>query len=225
MFLKVVNLKKEDWNTLIILDACRYDLFKEFGCPKLDGKLEARWSTASCTPDWIETQIGSRRDDNSFKDVTYIAANPNFPMRYMVKKVEPVWNYGWDNEKLTVLPRIMFNAFLKLKFEKRILLHFLQPHYPFLDGEELAIGVRDSWNDIENEEDFIKTKNAYKLCLQSVMPCVKKIINLRRKFGRMIITADHGESYEKPYANHPCGSDKFGLRLVPWFVIESNNVV
>ena len=46
-----VNLMERDWNTLIILDACRYDVFKDVN--NIPARLTKIKSVGSCTSDWI----------------------------------------------------------------------------------------------------------------------------------------------------------------------------
>lgn len=46
---KPQQLLKKDWDVCIILDACRYDVFKEIQNDYLEGKLEKRWSPGSMT--------------------------------------------------------------------------------------------------------------------------------------------------------------------------------
>src|SRR6056297_529711 len=50
----------EDWDNLIILDACRYDMFAEQ--VDLDGELESRISLGSTSEEFLEQNFG----DNTF---------------------------------------------------------------------------------------------------------------------------------------------------------------
>lgn len=46
-------IHEEDWDYLIVLDACRYDKFKESYPDYLDGELRKVWSRASSTQPWL----------------------------------------------------------------------------------------------------------------------------------------------------------------------------
>jgi hypothetical protein len=45
-------LTERDWDTLAVLDPCRYDIFA--GRHGLDGDLERSYSVASNTAEWLE---------------------------------------------------------------------------------------------------------------------------------------------------------------------------
>ncbi|MBN1253996.1 MAG: class I SAM-dependent methyltransferase [Deltaproteobacteria bacterium] len=70
--MRAQNIRAEWWDTLIILDACRYDCFEEICLPQLTGIFEKRWSPASCTRGWLKAQCYPA----DFSDVVYISANP-----------------------------------------------------------------------------------------------------------------------------------------------------
>jgi len=74
---KRLDILKEKWDTLIILDACRYDMFKEIAYPILKGKLEKRWSTAFNTPRWIRYQFKG----DPYVCHTCITGNSNYALQ------------------------------------------------------------------------------------------------------------------------------------------------
>jgi len=59
---------KKDWDNLIILDACRYDLFVEVSGLKPDYII----SRGSCTAEFLRENF----QGNKFMDTIYITANP-----------------------------------------------------------------------------------------------------------------------------------------------------
>lgn len=61
-----------DWDTLVILDACRYDMFEEIN--ETEGELEHRYSRGSCTPDFIRENF----PEGEFHDTVYVTANPMY---------------------------------------------------------------------------------------------------------------------------------------------------
>lgn len=144
--MKPQNIPKEDWDTLIILDACRYDYFKKVYDEYLSGDLTKRRSKGSSTPEWLAKTFPD------YYDVTYFSANPyvnsaglplkewslTYPWSWSVWKatkhfsrIVDVWKFGWDENFGTVLPEVMNNAVLDQEIEKTII-HYLQPHVPYL---------------------------------------------------------------------------------------------
>lgn len=63
-----IYILEESWDNLIILDACRYDTFKEeFDKRKMKGKLEYRISRGSETSSFLlENFIKSKHDDSLY---------------------------------------------------------------------------------------------------------------------------------------------------------------
>jgi len=50
---KVIKVMEEDWDYLIILDACRYDFFSWMYSKYFEGKLIKAKSVGSCTVEWL----------------------------------------------------------------------------------------------------------------------------------------------------------------------------
>jgi len=144
-----INLQpihETDWDYLIILDACRYDYFKEFykNYESLKrGKLEKKKSRGSHTPEWL---INTFPEDYKY---TYVSANPYINSRMPLheikgdrkylftpsekfNKVIDVWLTHWDEEKNTVPPNKMNEAVLDNKRKEKPILHYIQPHEPYL---------------------------------------------------------------------------------------------
>ena len=136
------NVMGEQWDYLIILDACRYDYFERLYRNYFDGRLTKKMSTGSCTNEWT-----NRTFTDYYDDVVYISANPqittNMPVYGFLAgehfhKVHEVWKTGWDNEKGTVLPEALTNAAINIIANtpgKRFIIHYLQPHAPYLMAE------------------------------------------------------------------------------------------
>jgi hypothetical protein len=64
-----VDVVEEDWDTLIILDACRYDVFESVN--DLPGRLERRTSQAAVTWSFLKQNFENRQ----LYDTVYVAAN------------------------------------------------------------------------------------------------------------------------------------------------------
>jgi len=107
-----VRVMDEQWDYLIILDACRYDVFADI----VDKNVGFVISGGSTTYEWLEWNFNGR-----YKDVIYIAGNPHFATANLVKtfgfnpffKVIEVWDYGWDKKLKTVPPKEVTDAAIK----------------------------------------------------------------------------------------------------------------
>lgn len=237
-----VKVVEEDWDYLIILDACRYDVFTELNT--IPGRLEKRISMGSSTPEWLKKNF-----DKYYEDIVYVSANPRisnleftgFKGTDHFFKVENVWDYGWDEELSTVPPEEVTKAALKMKEKypnKRMIIHYMQPHGPWigetkLSGKELNTSFRtatewvmsgnrwgDVWKKIRNGKiNPVKVKKAYRDNLKLVLNEVKKLVE--ELDGKIVISADHGECFgEKFLFEHPSGVYVKELVEVPWLVIE-----
>lgn len=143
---KIINIMDEEWDYLIILDACRYDYFYKNFKKYLRGKLIKILSTASHTLEWCEESF-----TEYYNDVIYISANPIINSKIEVKgfkaknhffKIIDVWDWGWNEKLGTVQPKKVNEAVLKFKDiypDKKFIIHYLQPHEPYL-GSIHSIG-------------------------------------------------------------------------------------
>lgn len=237
-----------DWDDLIILDACRYDQFERLH--PFSGDLESRISVGSATPEFLERTFSGE----SCFDTVYVTANPMYRhvgLEGVFHAVIDVWQTHWDEERRTVWPEAVVEATREAHEtypNKRVLTHFMQPHYPFLGetGEAIAhSGIewtkrlveqdessRDNptvWSlasEGELEEETVRT--AYDENLEVVLPHVQELLDATE--GRTVVTSDHGNLIgeriaplnEKQYG-HPWNTDVDGLRKVPWLVVERSN--
>ena len=116
----------DDWEYLIILDACRYDFFKIFHKHFLKGRLAKALSIASNTYEYCVKCLMSK----PHPDVVYISANPYINSKFKIGRSDTrklfyriidVWLQGWNNDLGTVLPekmnRITLSIIKKLDLE------------------------------------------------------------------------------------------------------------
>lgn len=165
--MKEQNLFGEDWNTLIILDACRYDFFEKVYRDYIDGKLEKRISPASHTVEWLEKSFPHKYD------VTYISANPfinsfGIPLNKLsrsktswkatdhILKIIDVWQFGWDESLNTVHPNTVNAAYFANRSNKKTIVHYLQPHTPYLshDSSRDLVNFNRRRLTIENKGEY-----------------------------------------------------------------------
>lgn len=234
-----INIFKQDWDNLIILDVCRYDLFQSRW--EIAGKLDDRISRGSST---IEFLKGNFNATNRF-DKVYVTANPQYEhnrtdLRTDFHEVINVWDSDRWNESLgTVPPEEMTSAVretVKNFPEKRIIAHYLQPHYPFIgyDGFDSNPTIQDVegasfWHRIANGELSIAVSEIWEAYSNTFDLTISPIRALLSDLpGKTVITSDHGnmiadQSYPLPTKEwgHPTGIYTPVLVKVPWHVVKN----
>ena len=212
---------KENWDNLIILDACRFDVFKEeIKKWNIKGELEYRISRGSWTVPFLLENFKNIKDKNlELNDIVYITANPYVSalFRDMFYKIIPVWDFGWDESLKTVPPKRVYEAALKAKLRyprKKLIIHFIQPHEPFVNlRENTATGFsrlrhavlsENSENTIKHdvsiwdlvEKGVIDRDDAIKGYIENLRWVMPYVIRLCKVLpGKTVITSDHGEAF------------------------------
>lgn len=227
-----INIFDEDWDNMILLDACRYDFFKEYA--NISGHTEYRYSRGSTTREFIRGNFSNRKLD----DTVYVSANPWYiRLRGEIdSRVHSYINLHTDEKRdavggLTTTPSTVTRNAQRAASEnpkKRLLVHYLQPHQPFLGefGKNMFDFHKDTFLSVKrnkvSESDVI---HAYRENLELVLKEVEKLVNSLE--GKTIISADHGEllgERQRPipmqYFGHPCGVYVGELLKVPWHIIE-----
>ncbi|PTD94344.1 hypothetical protein C9439_03360 [archaeon SCG-AAA382B04] len=119
------NIFEESWDILIILDACRFDFFREIYQDYFSGELEKRKSRGSNTGEWLTktftdkydlTYISSNPYVNSF-GLTLSECNPKFSYDWKATNhfshTIDVWLDGWDESIGTVHPHEVNMAYFE----------------------------------------------------------------------------------------------------------------
>lgn len=221
-----------EWDNLIILDAARHDLYEE-----VNGETDSRITLGSQSTEYIEKTFS----EGDFPDIVYITANPFFNEKKFKeitgRKPEDVFHEvfhtymeDWNEEENTVMPESLVRdakTAEKLFPDKRKIIHFMQPHYPFIESDLSNKGLNPDieaerglslWQKAElGEYDKDELWNAYRQNLEYVMPYAKELADALQ--GKTVITADHGNLVgEKGMYGHPRGLKVKELRKVPWDV-------
>ncbi len=209
------SILDEHWDNLIILDACRLDSFSEAVSEVLGMKsVPSRISEGSDTYSFLVNNFGWTRHD----DIVYVTANPvvsSATPRNFFKMID-VWKYAWNERVGTVSPSDVCNYALEAKElhpDKRLIIHFLQPHAPYLSSETIARRMRQSETNrpgarilgmditffplsVSFQVDCLPIDSryqAYKEDLREVIKCVAGILPALN--GKTVVTADHGEAF------------------------------
>lgn len=234
-------IQNEEWDLLLILDACRYDYFNELNV--IPGKLYAVDSANHYTPSWIATTFPY------IYDYVYCSGNPlignydlgpwGFP-GYKADdhffKVDPVWDWGWNKKLRTVEPYMMIQSiFSNLPEQKRLIAHFLQPHGPYIGYTRLHVStLQKTVNEAKGLADPEVADNplfshplleqAYKHNLEHVLYFIGGVCERYAEEYKIVISSDHGELLGLKYpgkVGHSADDKEYvELRKVPWLEVD-----
>jgi len=147
-----VDIAEHPWDILVILDACRYDVFKEVYQKYIPGgTLKKAYSPATHTPEYLYRCY----HDKHLNDTIYVSSNAycnnlNVPVNASkeyqfnptphFKRVIDVWYDGWNENLGTIHPEEVNKhaiASLDLHPHNRHIIHYMQPHTPYITlGEQ-----------------------------------------------------------------------------------------
>jgi hypothetical protein len=233
-----VDVMSNDWDNLFILDACRADYFESQH--RFEESAERVITPGKMSWEFMrETFLGKQ-----FHDTIYITSNPFatrlpedtfFKTEYLIDK--------WDDEIGTIHPEDVVAAGIAAHEQypnKRLILHFMQPHRPYLGPTAERLRQRVNLKGYRNQGDGLQiwgaakenkvaieeVRQAYAESLDIVLDIVESALD--DIDGKTIITADHGEMLGErvfPFTSrvwgHSEGFSTLTLREVPWLKLES----
>jgi len=233
------NHLDEDWDNLIILDACRHDFFAK--CSELPGELEYRYSLGSHTRQFVRETFRNR----TMHDTVYIMSN-NWFLKLKDDIGAEVYHFldfqqgdhdvEWvDKGRNVVTPETVTRHARRVHNQfphKRLIIHYMQPHHPFTGptGKEylshkstsLSEVVRHSGPEVDKEI----IRKAYVETLEHVLTAVEDLLPHLK--GKTVVTADHGEMLGERLSyvpvrgyGHPIGFYNEYTTKIPWNVIET----
>jgi hypothetical protein len=239
-----VDVMDESWDVLIVLDACRVDLFEAVADIGAYDSYEVRESAGSATNEWTRMNF----DGQALTDSIYVTGNPvvsRWVDTAFARFIE-VWRDGFDQELGTVPAEVVTEAAIAAYEndpDKRLIVHYLQPHYPFVEDPELRFtgfegsdevdvpdgkgGASDVWEAVGlGLVDPGVAWDAYRRNLEYVLEAIEPLLNAVS--GRVVITSDHGNLVGERIRpipmklyGHPTGIYHPDLRNVPWAVIDA----
>lgn len=223
-----VKVVEEDWDYLILLDACRYDYFKAYN--NLEGELEKKISRGSTSIEFLNRNFTSYYDD-----IVYVSANsfvnpyelqePNYSRKPFdssqhFHEVVPAYDEG---SGITDTPEYVTKKAFGADKEypnKRKIIHYMQPHAPFI-GDYSPTGDKAKYEELlDRGFNWNQIRKAYRSNLKRVLASVEELVDELE--GKIVISADHGELLGEygGMNDHPHGVYLKELVEVPWFVIE-----
>ncbi|CAJ53621.1 AlkP-core domain protein [Haloquadratum walsbyi DSM 16790] len=225
-----LDVMSENWDVLIIVDACRYDYFDSVH--DFDGKLSKKLSPGSMSQEFINESFQGKE----LHDTVYVTANP-FVVEVSNNTFYDIKSFASDSlnsEADTVPPKKMVQATLDAIEEypnKRIISHFMQPHHPFLSdfGKEISEELRWEGNQYFPEEcKPSDIRRAYRQNIDIVCAELKSLID--QVDLEIVVTSDHGELMgERLFPipikgwEHPKSLYVEELIEVPWLRIPGEN--
>lgn len=231
------DVMSQDWDTLIILDACRFDDFEQYN--HIPGDLDYVISQGVDSPEFIQRNFL----DKQFPDTVYVTANPHVHLigddvfHNIIS--DPISN--WNHELNCVEPSDVATAAIHAHERypnKRIIVHFMQPHDPPLGetGMELRSkykisGPQSTDNRIMQlvAEEVISEQKARKAYRETLSIVLNEVDDMLSSIdGKVVVTSDHGEMFGKdPYPllgklyEHYRNPRTVELCRVPWLIVDS----
>ncbi|WP_276299025.1 hypothetical protein [Halorussus lipolyticus] len=230
-----IDIFEQDWDNLIVLDACRYDEY-ERQSPD-GGRVESRTSRAGATYEFLTANFTGRE----LHDTVYVSANPWYQkirdqLGSSLHQYVPVRSKAGEEadsiEELTVGPEPVSEKAREANDNypnKRLLIHYLQPHTPYLGptGREEFEIKKGMWKQVKESDVSDETLwQAYRENLELALDSVSELI--ADLPGKTVVTADHGEHLGdrsgpipvKTYG-HFVGLYTEELVKVPWHVYDN----
>lgn len=245
-----IDYMERDWDNLLVLDACRADLFEEAFATNRFHEYERVHSPGCSSPEWMAETF----DDRQYPDTIYVTANP------WISKVAPdsfhdvvnLWVEEGDLSEdeirgadgaiedvgvsggITIHPDTLSDAARRIhreNLDKRLIVHYFQPHAPVVgnpDGSRCE-EIRDELHPGDDlREGNVTRAEVWEGYLDNLEYAFTHAEALADDLGgRTVFTADHGELFGEwlwPFPirgyAHPNGVRHPRLTEVPWAVKE-----
>ena len=235
-----IRVADREWDNLLILDACRYDLFEAHH--RFPGRLRKVRSLGSQSREFLERNFTR----GTHHDTVYISANPFISAidDGVFHAVIDLFDEHWDDEALTVRPESVVEATLDTHCRypnKRLISHFMQPHHPFLGerGQQFDAGAVTGraagaekgtdptpsiWSRLNGGDTTTDLRTIWDAYVENFEIVESHAMELLEKLdGKSVVTSDHGNLFgERMWPipirgfGHPPGLRTPALVDVPW---------
>ena len=226
------NIYELDWDTLVILDACRVDLLREVATEyPFVGPVDSFESVGSMSEEWMAKTFTEEYAEE-MRRTAYVTSNV-FSERVLSAEsfltLDEVWRYAWDDELGIVPPRPVTDRAIATAREyepDRLIVHYMQPHHPFVAGDVAEKFAADPFGreDETTVVDGLRKGRishgafweAYRENLRLVLDDVALFLS-NHDAETVVITADHGDALgEWGIYDHPAGCLHPVVKNVPW---------
>jgi hypothetical protein len=235
---------EEQWDLLVVLDACRVDLMRETA-PEYDviDTVGTRWSVSGESRGWIETTFKSERAEEWAAETGYVSGNP-YSERTLsesdVGYLDRVIADSFDHDRGVMPARPITDRAIWAGRRReqlgisRLVVHYMQPHFPAVDHLDLGaemhphddskawLSVWDRLADGDPEIHRSDVLTAYWDNLRYVLEDVSLLLS-NVDAETAVVTADHGNALGEwgffGHGDHPVP----GVRRVPWCVTSARD--
>lgn len=240
---------EHEWDLLIVLDACRWDLFCEVA-PEfefLPDEYGSTYSPASMSEEWLEVHTADRYREELAR-TALLSGNVNTVWRDRFQDrwgyINEIWREGWDDEEGTVPARAVTDTaidYLRNRVDDdrtdRTVVWYFQPHRPFVpvewSGGFCYDRLTDREGENEQENEFKRYRDgdlsrerlwtAYAANLRYALADVKLLVD-NADVDRAVITSDHANLLgEWGIYEHPRDFPAPALRRVPWVSVDADD--
>ena len=237
-----IDVVGADWDTLVVLDACRADLFEEVLDRDRFEEYRRVVSLGSATNEW--TELAFERT-GPHPDIVYVTANP-MTSRHASEsfhRLDEVWLDAFDASLGSVPAPAVTEAALEAHErhpDKRVVVHYMQPHYPFVHDPDLQFSDWGGTDEIHNRNADDRATDVWQALRRGLVTREEVWAGYRRNLeyvvehveplletvsGRTVITSDHGNLLGERGSpipvrlyGHPEGCRHPDLVTVPWAV-------
>lgn len=232
---KLTDLRSSDDWLLIILDACRFDVFEEEFSDYLDGDLQPIKSVGRntfeyvrlCWPDYHEvTYISGIAPVNSYLpddfDTSHWGYDPyeGYVPDEHISEIVDVWDFDWDEPAKAPPPELVTDVANNHASLPKVV-HYHQPHAPYLGSGEGMYHADKTVADLAADPRVSDTeiREIYTANLRRALTDLPRLIE-RTDAEKVVVTADHGEAlgewgvYAHTDTPHPY------TRIVPWLEVK-----
>jgi len=238
-FPRGINIYERDWDTLVILDACRVDLMQEVADEyPFMSEIDLIESIGSMSEEWMRKTFTDEYVDE-MERTAYITANvfsEDVLDEERFDTLDEVWRYAWDDETGTIPPRPVTDRAIHTARNQnpdRLIVHYMQPHHPFVGKERLDIVDANPFgrNEGTTAVDALRRGDVsyetfwrvYRSNLETVLEDVSILLN-NHNADRVVLTSDHGDALgEWGIYDHPAGCLHPVVKNVPWVETTATN--
>jgi hypothetical protein len=161
---------EQDEFAIVVLDACRYDMFLEAYDQYVSGDPSPAWSAAGWTGKYVERTWRGQYDLTYLGAATHVSdhsfelRNREYRPSEHINRIVKLWNTDWNPVYGTVHPEEVTNAALaeaSRDVPTRVVVHYMQPHAPYIgDTKILPWGIDQ--RDLSKSIDELARESAEK---------------------------------------------------------------
>lgn len=228
------SIYEKDWDILVVLDACRVDLMERVADDySFLNQSGTAISSGSMSREWLEANFTENYSEQ-IERTAYVTGNPfsETVADRDFQLLDEVWRYAWENDLGTIPPRPLTDRAISVMREhdpEYLIVHYMQPHYPFLTDPELHPGIDiDHFNNHSSRDDIWRmlrkgkvnrdrVEASYEQNLRVVLDDVSLLLD-NVNAEQVVISSDHGNAIgEYGIYGHPEGITMDVIRRVPWY--------